>query len=112
MSRVEVSSPRTHARQKLSANGNCELSWRSQLKDSWGSSLIWAGAALGNLQRKGRSELASTSPAGVSEIGLSDTPQLRYLRICADLVSRESIPEMLGYEAISRLLQLPVPSRA
>lgn len=64
MSHVEASSPRAHTRQKLSANGNCELSWRSQLKDSWGSSLIWAGATLGKLQRKGRSELAGTSPAG------------------------------------------------
>ena len=61
---MEVSSPRGHARQKLSANDNYELSWRSQLKDSGGSSLIWAGATLGNLQRKGRSELAGTLPTG------------------------------------------------
>lgn len=64
MSRGEVSSPRAHTRQKFSANGNCGLSWRSQLKASWGSSLIWAGATLGNLQRKGRRELAGTLPTG------------------------------------------------
>lgn len=92
MSHVEVSSPRAQARQKPSAKGDCRLSWTSQLEDSWGQFLAFGleppwEAFKGTSKKWARQQVANWR---VSEMGLSDTPQLRSLR--TELVSCQSYP--------------------